>query len=111
MLRAQGLDVAAVGDAFEALAALARLNGSGASTKIAIVDTHLPGFSGWDLLRYLGISLPGTSLLRLEVLGTDVPVEFARPDVAVLTKPVQRSDLLRTVHKLLARHRERHRSE
>jgi len=110
-LRTQGLDVIAVGDAFEALAALARLNGSAASTGVAIVDTHLPGFSGWDLLRYLRISLPGTSLLRLEVFGTGVPLEFTRLDVAVLTKPVQRSDLLRTVRKLLIRHRERHRSE
>jgi CheY-like chemotaxis protein len=110
-LRAQGLDVTAVGDAFEALAALARLNGSAASTKIAIVDTHLPGFSGWDLLRYLRISLPGTSLLRLDVAGTDVPIEFASLDVSVLTKPVRPADLLRTVQKLLVRHRERHRSE
>jgi CheY-like chemotaxis protein len=77
-LSAQGLAITAVGDAFEALAALARLNGSAASTGVAIVDTHLPGLSGCDLLTFLRIWLPGTSLLRLEVVGTDVPIEIAR---------------------------------
>ena len=101
-LRAQGLDVTALGDGFEALAALARLNGSAASTGVAIVDTHLPGFSGWDLLRYLRITLPGIRLLRLEVTGTDVPIELASLDVPVLTKPVRPYCLRRAVWKLLA---------
>ncbi|MGH7518591.1 MAG: response regulator [Gemmatimonadales bacterium] len=110
-LRAQGLDVTAVGDAFEALAALARLNGSAASIRIAIVDTYLPGFSGWDLLRYLRISLPGTPLLRLEVAGTDVPLEFATLDVSVLTKPVRPSGLLSAMRRLLTSPGEWHRGE
>jgi DNA-binding response OmpR family regulator len=101
-LGAQDLDVTAVEDAFAALAALARLNGSAPATGVAIVDTHLPGLSGWDLLRHLRIWLPETPLLRLEVAGTDVPLEGARLGIAVMAKPVRPPDLLLAVRTLLA---------
>jgi DNA-binding response OmpR family regulator len=101
-LGAQDLDVTAVEDAFAALAGLARLNGSAGSTGVAIVDTHLPGLSGWDLLRHLRIWLPGTPLIRLEVRGTEVPLEGARLRIPVITRPVRLPDLLLAVRTLLA---------
>lgn len=99
-LQARGLHVSTVGDPFDALAALP---GTTASIDVAIVDTHLPGLSGWDVLTYLRIASPGTSLVRLQSLGTEVPTEFAGLDVSVLTKPVQSAELLRAVGTLLVR--------
>jgi len=110
MLRSKGLDVTVVGDAFEALAVLAQPGSSAASTALAIVDTYLPGLSGWDLLRYLRISLPGTALLRLDVAGTDASMELAQLGVPAITKPVRPSELLRMVRRLLTISRERRRS-
>ena len=83
------------------LAALAELNGTAGSLAVAVVDTHLPGLSGWDLLTFLRITSPETSLLRLQTSGTEVPPEFARLGVSVLTKPVQPGDLIRAVGRLL----------
>jgi CheY-like chemotaxis protein len=96
--RKRGYEVQAAADAEQALALL-----DGQEPDLVVTDLRLPGLSGLDLLRHVRERHPRVPVLIVTAYGDDDTHLAARTfgAYALLTKPVMREELLRTVHHAL----------
>jgi DNA-binding NtrC family response regulator len=97
--RNAGYEVSSAADAESALAGLER-----SVPDVVLTDLRLPGLSGLDILRAVRQRYPRVPVLIVTAFGDeDTQLEAQRLGAyAMLTKPVYREELLRTVSRALA---------
>lgn len=95
--------VAAVGDANEAVAAAERER-----PDVAIIDAHMPEGGGLRALRELAERVPETATIVLSAFDSRSKVveHLDAGALAYLVKPVSRRDLVATLERAVAAHRQ-----
>jgi DNA-binding response OmpR family regulator len=97
-LRSHGYDVDEAGSAEEAVTMLA----GGARPAIVLLDIHLPGDNGWDLLRGPSLAAAGSPPVVISSALTISPRLLAEFGVAgYLPKPFPLETLTATVERLI----------
>lgn len=98
MFRKRGFEVCIAQDAESALASIASVR-----PDLVITDLRLPQKSGLDLVRDIHALYTNIPVLIMTAYGSDEVLEVAaRLGTTVLTKPVHRDELFRSVGRALA---------
>lgn len=98
MFRKRGFEAFIALDAESALQAIASIR-----PHLVLTDLRLPRKSGLDLVRDIHALYPNIAVLIMTAYGSDEVLETAqRLGTTVLTKPVQRDELFRSVGRVLA---------